>query len=60
MESVEAVEAIEIGRGLGAPRVGWDVCGTGGGGGISMLEVDEGEAEQCASKVIPDMSVESL
>ena len=61
-ENVELVEAMEMGRGLEARRVGCDICGTANRGWLSTLEADEEEEEEeiWASKVIPDMSVESL
>lgn len=59
-EKVEFVEAIEAGRCFGAPRIGCNICGAGGSGRLSMLEADEEEVTVCASKVIPDMSVDSL
>jgi hypothetical protein len=60
VEFVEAMEAMEAGRCLGAPRIGCDICGAEGSGRLSMLEADEEEGAVCASKVIPDMSVDSL
>jgi hypothetical protein len=59
-EKVEFVEAMEAGRCLGVPRIGCDICGTGRRGKISVLGADEEEEDVCASKVIPDMSVDSL
>lgn len=59
-EKVEFVEAMEAGRCLGVPRIGCDICGAGGSRRLSMLEADEEEGAVCASKVIPDMSVDSL